>query len=91
MATIGQRKADHLALCAADDVGFKRASTLLECVQLVHDALPDMKLSDVDLSVSLFGKTLRAPIIILVRIRSCGHCIQLRTARRRCSPGGGGC
>jgi isopentenyl-diphosphate delta-isomerase len=64
MATIGQRKADHLALCAADDVGFKRASTLLECVQLVHDALPDMKLSDVDLSVSLFGKTLRAPIII---------------------------
>jgi isopentenyl-diphosphate delta-isomerase len=64
MATIGQRKADHLALCAEDDVGFKRASTLLECVQLVHDALPDMKLSDVDLSVSLFGKTLRAPIII---------------------------
>jgi isopentenyl-diphosphate delta-isomerase len=64
MTTIGQRKADHLALCAEGDVGFRRASTLLECVQLVHDALPDMKLSDVDLSVKLFGKTLRAPIII---------------------------
>ncbi len=64
MATIGQRKADHLALCAQEDVGFQRASTLLECVQLVHDALPDMKVSDVDLSVTLFGKTLRAPIVI---------------------------
>jgi isopentenyl-diphosphate delta-isomerase len=64
MATIGQRKADHLALCAEGDVGFRRASTLLECVHLVHDALPDVKLADVDLSVTLLGKTLRAPIII---------------------------
>jgi len=64
MATIGQRKADHLALCAEGDVGFRRASTLLECVHLVHDALPDLKLADVDLSVTLLGKTLRAPIII---------------------------
>jgi isopentenyl-diphosphate delta-isomerase len=64
MATIGQRKADHLALCAEGDVGFRRASTLLECVQLVHDALPDMNLADVDMSVTLFGKKLRAPIII---------------------------
>jgi isopentenyl-diphosphate delta-isomerase len=64
MATIGERKADHLALCAQEDVGFHRASTLLECVHLVHDALPDMRLSDVDLSITLFGKTLRAPIVI---------------------------
>lgn len=64
MTTIGQRKADHLALCAEGDVGFHRSSTLLECVQLVHDALPDMKLSDVDLSVTLLGKSLRAPIVI---------------------------
>jgi isopentenyl-diphosphate delta-isomerase len=64
MATIGQRKADHLALCAEQDVGFRGASTMLECVQLVHDALPDMKLADVDMSVTLLGKTLRAPIVI---------------------------
>src|SRR5450755_2593301 len=64
MATIGQRKADHLAICAEDDVGFRTVSTLLECVHLVHDALPDIKLADVDTSVTLFGKTLRAPIVI---------------------------
>ena len=45
MTTIGQRKADHLALCAEGDVGFRAQPTLLECVRLVHDALPDMKLS----------------------------------------------
>ncbi|MGH7268952.1 MAG: type 2 isopentenyl-diphosphate Delta-isomerase [Polyangiaceae bacterium] len=61
---IGQRKADHLAICTEQDVGFRAASTLLECVHLVHDALPDMKLGDVDTSVTLFGKALRAPLVI---------------------------
>jgi isopentenyl-diphosphate delta-isomerase len=68
MGTIGQRKADHIALCvdgdAEGDVGFRKASTLLECVHLVHDALPDLAVDDVDLSVTLFGKKLRAPLII---------------------------
>ncbi len=64
MSNIGQRKADHLALCAEEDVGFRRASTLLECVRLVHDALPELTLADVSTSVTLFGKTLRAPIVI---------------------------
>jgi isopentenyl-diphosphate delta-isomerase len=64
MSTIGQRKADHLALCAEHEVGFRQASTLLECVHLVHDALPDMTLADVDLSLTMFGKRLRAPIVI---------------------------
>jgi isopentenyl-diphosphate delta-isomerase len=64
MTTIGQRKADHLALCAEGDVGFRGVSTLLECVRLVHDALPDLRYDDIDLSVTLLGKRLRAPIII---------------------------
>jgi isopentenyl-diphosphate delta-isomerase len=64
MTTIGQRKDDHLTLCANEDVGFRRASTLLECVRLVHDALPDFAYGDVDLSIELFGKRLRAPIVI---------------------------
>ena len=61
---IGHRKADHLALCAEGDVGFRARTTLLEQVRLVHDALPDMALGDVDTSVTLFGKTLRAPLVI---------------------------
>jgi isopentenyl-diphosphate delta-isomerase len=64
VSTIGQRKADHLVLCAEDDVGFRDASTLLECVRLVHDALPDLRVDEIDTSVTLFGKRLRAPIVI---------------------------
>jgi isopentenyl-diphosphate delta-isomerase len=62
--SISDRKADHIELCAKEDVGFHETSTLLGCVRLVHDALPDMKLSEVDTSVTLLGKRLRAPLVI---------------------------
>jgi isopentenyl-diphosphate delta-isomerase len=61
---IARRKADHLDLCATDAVAFKRQSTLLEGVRLVHQSLPDLRLDDIDLSVTLLGKRLRAPIVI---------------------------
>jgi isopentenyl-diphosphate delta-isomerase len=64
MTGIGQRKSDHLAICAEQPVGFRGVSTLLECVRLVHDALPDLKVEDVDTSTVLLGKRLRAPIVI---------------------------
>ena len=64
MSGIGQRKADHLALCATEDVGFRSATTLLECVRLVHHALPEMNADDVDPSLVLFGKKLDAPLLI---------------------------
>jgi len=61
---IGQRKADHIDLAATGDVGFHRTTTLLECVKLVHQALPELSADSIDTSVTLFGKKLRAPIII---------------------------
>jgi isopentenyl-diphosphate delta-isomerase len=64
MSTINQRKTDHLVLCAQGDVGFRNASTLFECVRLVHDALPDFAVADLDTSVTLFGRRLRAPLVI---------------------------
>ncbi len=63
-SSISDRKADHIELCAKEDVGFHAASTLFGCVRLVHDALPDMKLSEVDTSATVFGKTLRVPLVI---------------------------
>jgi isopentenyl-diphosphate delta-isomerase len=61
---IGQRKADHIDLAATGDVGFHRTTTLLECVKLVHQALPELSADSIDTSVTLFGKKLRAPLII---------------------------
>lgn len=62
--SIQSRKADHLALAANADVAFRDQGTLLSGVRLVHDALPDFAEGDVDPSVTLFGKKLRAPILI---------------------------
>ena len=64
MADIGSRKIDHIALCATEDVGFRGATTLLEGVRLVHDALPDLHADQIDSSVSLFGKKLALPLCI---------------------------
>lgn len=61
---IKARKDDHLDLCSTDQVAFKERSTLLEDVTLVHDSLPDLSLDELDLSVSLLGKRLKAPIVI---------------------------
>jgi isopentenyl-diphosphate delta-isomerase len=61
---IGSRKADHIELCATGDVGFRVKGTLLSEVELVHDSLPELALEDVDTSVVVLGKRLRAPILV---------------------------
>lgn len=64
MSDIQQRKADHLDLCATDEVAFRERTTLLEHVRLVHQSLPEASWDEVDPSVELLGKRLRAPIVI---------------------------
>ncbi len=62
MTKIAERKRDHLDLCATSDVNFKNKTTLLEQVQLVHRALPELSMEDVDLEVQFCGKALSAPL-----------------------------
>jgi len=61
---ISERKADHIELCATGDVGFHQKTTLFEHVELVHDSLPELALDEIDLSIPILGKKLRAPLII---------------------------
>jgi isopentenyl-diphosphate Delta-isomerase len=61
---IAARKADHIAICVDEEVGFRGKTTLLEEAELVHDALPELAVRDVDLSCTFAGKRLRAPLII---------------------------
>jgi isopentenyl-diphosphate delta-isomerase len=58
------RKADHIRINLEKDVQFPRLTTGLERYRFIHQALPELNLSDVDASISLFGKKLSAPIII---------------------------
>jgi len=62
--SIKSRKGDHIDLAATGDVGFARTTTLLECVKLVHQALPELSTASIDMSLTLFGRRLRAPIVI---------------------------
>ncbi|MDY7229653.1 type 2 isopentenyl-diphosphate Delta-isomerase [Hyalangium rubrum] len=62
--TTAKRKDAHLDLCATGDVEPGQNSTLLECVKLVHCAMPEMAVEDVDLSTDFLGKRLRAPLLI---------------------------
>ncbi len=64
-ATLTSRRKDaHLDLCATGDVVPQENSTLLQCVKLLHCAMPELSVSQVSLSTRLFGKTLKAPLMI---------------------------
>src|SRR5678816_1925216 len=60
---IAKRKADHLEVAASGRAEFT-TSTLLEHVHLVHQALPELSLDEIDLSTTLVGKALAAPLVI---------------------------
>lgn len=58
-----QRKADHIRINLEEDVDFK-VTTGLERYRFLHQALPELDLAGVDISVDLLGKRLRAPLLI---------------------------
>ena len=63
VAPINQRKADHIKINLERDVR-SALTTGLEKFYFVHEALPELNLDEVDTGLSLFGKKLRAPILI---------------------------
>src|SRR5690349_2727016 len=58
-----RRKDEHLDLVLAGE-GVSTASTGLEQVQFVHNALPEISYDEIDLSVDFLGKRLKAPLLI---------------------------
>ncbi len=58
------RKEEHLRISLHNDVGHPRLSTGLEEYRFIHQALPGIDLSRINLTTVLFGKTLNAPLII---------------------------
>lgn len=61
---IERRKADHIRINLEEDVQFPRLTTGLERYRFIHQALPELNLDEIDLSTTLLGKRLRAPLLI---------------------------
>lgn len=57
------RKNDHIRINLEEDVN-SGLSTGLERYQFVHEALPEIDLDQVDLSQTIFGRKISAPILI---------------------------
>ncbi len=62
--TIEDRKAEHIRINLEENVQFPHLTTGLERYRFLHQALPELNLSEVDSTITLFGKTLTAPIVI---------------------------
>ena len=60
-AHTARRKDAHLDLCAQGDVEPDGNSTLLDCVHLVHNALPELALDEVELTLTLWGRSSARP------------------------------
>jgi isopentenyl-diphosphate delta-isomerase len=63
VASIDQRKGDHIQINLEHDVRSGLA-TGLENYRFIHEALPELDLEKIDITTSLFNKTLMAPILI---------------------------
>jgi len=62
---VSRRKSQHLDLALREEVEPAGTDPLFRCVRLVHRALPELRLSDVDLSADLSGGRLRAPLMVV--------------------------
>ncbi|MEM2507871.1 MAG: type 2 isopentenyl-diphosphate Delta-isomerase [Candidatus Hadarchaeales archaeon] len=59
------RKEEHLRICMNEDVEGLLKTSGFEDIELLHRALPEMDLKDVDVSTRFLGFDLKAPVMIL--------------------------
>ena len=61
---VSTRKVEHLRINLEENVQFSQVSTGLEKYRFMHQALPELDLAAIDTTLALFGKTLRAPLLV---------------------------
>lgn len=64
MAETKRRKVEHIDICIKDEVQARSTHTGFDDIYLIHRALPETSLDEIDVSTKLFGHELEAPIII---------------------------
>ncbi|MGK7873921.1 MAG: type 2 isopentenyl-diphosphate Delta-isomerase [Xenococcaceae cyanobacterium] len=64
MSNTQTRKADHLRICLEEDVQFRGLTNGLERYRFTHCCLPELDLSEIDITTTFLGKQLGAPLLI---------------------------
>jgi isopentenyl-diphosphate delta-isomerase len=59
-----KRKADHIRINLEEDVAFKGLTTGLEKYFFMHQALPELDLTQINTETQIFGKKLSTPLLI---------------------------
>lgn len=59
-----KRKTDHIRINLEEDVTFKKVTTGLEKYFFMHQATPEINLAQVNTKTSIFGKSLKSPLLI---------------------------
>jgi isopentenyl-diphosphate delta-isomerase len=57
-----KRKNEHVEICATEDL--TQHYVYWDDVKLVHNPLPEVDLEEIDTSTEIFGRTLKAPLVI---------------------------
>src|SRR5258708_34600900 len=60
---VKQRKAEHVSVALGQDVSVPQRANWSD-IQLVHQALPEVDLDEIDTAVDFLGRALRYPIFI---------------------------
>src|SRR3989475_1878382 len=82
-----QRKAEHVNIILQENVSAEY--NYWNDVRLVHTALPEIDLDDVDVSVKFFGKRLEAPLIISSMTGGVGRGGEVKAKLSQAAPGVG--
>jgi isopentenyl-diphosphate delta-isomerase len=61
---IASRKDDHIRINVHEQVQARGIDAGLDAYHFIHNALPELDLDEVDTSTSLFGRPLKAPLLI---------------------------
>jgi isopentenyl-diphosphate delta-isomerase len=78
-----ERKNDHLDICLRENVQARKITTGFEDLHLVHNALPEINLKDIDTSTTVFNHRFTAPIIVEAMTGGTSYTIKINVALAR--------
>ncbi len=64
LASTTSRKQSHVELVVSEQVSHRSVASGFDGIRLIHNALPEIALTDVDTSINFLGKHLDVPILI---------------------------